>query len=66
MAASSDPGIAMSLSLFDLNGQIALITGSSQGIGLALAAGLGRAGATIVLNGRDAAKLEAARGRISG
>ncbi len=55
----------MSLSLFDLNGQIALITGSSQGIGLALAAGLGRAGATIVLNGRDAAKLEAARAGLA-
>ncbi len=36
----------MSLSLFDLSGRRALITGSSQGIGLALAAGLGRAGAS--------------------
>ncbi|WP_083507961.1 SDR family oxidoreductase [Aureimonas frigidaquae] len=50
----------MSLSLFDLSGRRALITGSSQGIGLALAEGLGRAGASIVLNGRDAQRLEAA------
>ena len=44
----------MSLSLFDLAGRRALITGSSQGIGLALAEGLAAAGAAIVLNGRDA------------
>ncbi|MCG6113526.1 MAG: gluconate 5-dehydrogenase, partial [Paracoccus sp.] len=42
----------MSLSLFDLTGRRALITGSSQGIGLALAEGLAGAGASIVLNGR--------------
>jgi len=50
----------MSLSLFDLTGKRALITGSSQGIVYALAQGLAAAGAEIVLNGRDAAKLEAA------
>ena len=50
----------MSLKLFDLTGKRALVTGSSQGIGLALARGLAAAGASIVLNGRDAAKLEAA------
>ena len=44
--------------LFDLTGKTALITGSSQGIGYALAEGLGNAGAQIVLNGRDTAKLE--------
>ena len=47
----------MSLSLFDLTGRRALITGSSQGIGLALAKGLAEAGAEIIFNGRDAAKL---------
>ncbi|MFK7750990.1 MAG: SDR family oxidoreductase [Sedimentitalea sp.] len=46
--------------LFDLTGQRALITGSSQGIGFALARGLAQAGAEIVLNGRDRAKLDAA------
>jgi len=49
------------LKLFGLGGRVALVTGSSQGIGLALARALGRAGARVVLNGRDAAKLEQAR-----
>lgn len=43
--------------LFDLTGRRALVTGSSQGIGLALAHGLAEAGAAIVLNGRDPDKL---------
>ena len=47
--------------MFGLRGQRALITGSSQGIGLALARGLAQAGAQVVLNGRDAARLEQAR-----
>jgi gluconate 5-dehydrogenase len=47
----------LSESLFDLTGTRALITGSSQGIGLALAEGLARHGAEIVLNGRNAAKI---------
>ena len=42
---------------FRLDGQLALVTGSSSGIGLALARGLGQAGARVVLNGRDPAKL---------
>jgi len=46
--------------LFDLSGRRALITGSSQGIGLALAHALAAAGATIVLNGRDAARIAVA------
>jgi len=50
---------------FRLDGRIALVTGSSAGIGFALARGLGQAGATLVLNGRDAAKLEAARSRLA-
>jgi len=52
----------MSFPLFDLSGTRALITGSSQGIGFALAKGLAEHGAEVVLNGRDKAKLtEAAR-----
>lgn len=50
----------MSLQVFDLKGRRALVTGSSQGIGLALAIGLQAAGATVVLNGRDAGKLATA------
>ena len=46
--------------LFQLDNRLALITGSSGGIGLALARGLCQAGATVVLNGRDKAKLAAA------
>ena len=46
--------------LFSLAGKRALVTGSSQGIGFALARGLADAGASIVLNGRDASKLGAA------
>ena len=46
---------------FRLDGRLALITGSSAGIGLALARGLGQAGAKLVLNGRDAARLAAAQ-----
>ncbi len=50
----------MSLQLFDLSGRLALLTGSSQGIGLSLARGLAAAGARVVLNGRDPARLDAA------
>jgi gluconate 5-dehydrogenase len=56
----------MSLQLFDLTGKRALITGSSQGIGFALAQGLVAAGAQVVLNGREMGKLAAAAGRIAG
>ena len=56
----------MSLTLFDLTGKRALITGSSQGIGFALARGMGAAGAEIVLNGRDLGKLDAATRTLRG
>jgi gluconate 5-dehydrogenase len=46
--------------LFSLNGKVALATGSNRGIGYALARGLARAGASIVLNGRDRERTEAA------
>ncbi len=44
--------------LFDITGKIALITGSSQGLGFTLAKGLGEAGAIILVNGRKKEKLE--------
>ena len=51
----------MTLEMFSLNGSRALITGSSQGIGFALARGLASAGAEIILNGRDVSKLAEAK-----
>jgi gluconate 5-dehydrogenase len=56
---------SMSFPLFDLTGKTALITGSSQGIGLALARGLAEHGATVILNGRDETKLNAAREQLT-
>ncbi len=50
--------------LFDLTGRTALVTGSSQGLGLALARGLGQAGAALVLNGRNEAKLAATAAQL--
>lgn len=49
--------MAKGAAIFDLTGRRALVTGSSQGIGLALAEGLFEAGAEIVLNGRNADRL---------
>ncbi|WP_271022305.1 SDR family oxidoreductase [Rhizobium sp. RCAM05973] len=46
--------------IFDLTGKTALVTGSSQGIGWALARGLAQHGAKVILNGRNEEKLEAA------
>ncbi|MDX5349373.1 MAG: SDR family oxidoreductase [Paracoccaceae bacterium] len=56
----------MSHPLFSLHGRRALVTGASQGIGLALARGLAEAGASVVLNGRDAARAKAAAATIPG
>jgi gluconate 5-dehydrogenase len=53
------------LAIFDLTGRLALVTGSSKGIGLAVARGLAEAGASVVLNGRDADALEAARADLA-
>lgn len=44
----------------DLSGKTALVTGSTAGIGLAIARGLGRAGARVVINGRHQAALDQA------
>jgi gluconate 5-dehydrogenase len=52
-------------SLFDLSGRRALVTGSSRGIGTALAAGLAEAAAEVVLNGRDQGTLARARDEIA-
>ncbi|MEU9403285.1 SDR family oxidoreductase [Streptomyces sp. NPDC048242] len=52
--------------LFDVGGRTALVTGSSRGIGLALARGLAEAGCTVVLNGRDADRLARAAEELPG
>ncbi len=54
------------MGLFDLSGKRALITGALQGIGFALAKGLAEAGAAVVLNGRDSARLGAAVAEVPG
>jgi gluconate 5-dehydrogenase len=45
---------------FDLTGRTAVVTGGGSGLGLAMARGMAQAGARVVLNGRDLAKLEIA------
>ncbi|MBM6582061.1 SDR family oxidoreductase [Microvirga sp. BT689] len=51
--------------LFDLSGKTALVTGSSGGLGLAMARGLAEAGAAVILNGRDQSKLAAAAHKLT-
>ena len=50
--------------LFDLSGRVALVTGGSQGIGMAIGKALGKAGASVVINGRDQKKLEKSKGEF--
>ena len=49
---------------FDLSGRVALVTGAHRGLGFAIAQGLARAGATVVLNGRTEETLAAAAGSL--
>ena len=51
--------------MFDISGRIALVTGSSRGIGNAIARGLAGAGAVVVLNGLDVDRLEDARAALA-
>src|SRR6516164_3420811 len=50
----------MTLSLFDLSGRTALVTGSSRGLGRAIAEGMAKAGARLIVNGTDPARVETA------
>src|SRR4029453_16641623 len=54
------------MELFDLSGRVAVVTGGNGGIGLGMALGMARAGATIVVAARDAAKNKAAVKEIEG
>ncbi|MEB7448877.1 SDR family oxidoreductase [Arthrobacter koreensis] len=55
----------MAADMFDISGRVALVTGSSRGIGNAIARGLAAAGAVVVLNGLDADRLEGARAALA-
>jgi gluconate 5-dehydrogenase len=57
---------AMTHPLFDIRGRTALVTGSSRGIGRALAQGLIEAGCAVVLHGRDRDRLEAVARELGG
>jgi 2-deoxy-D-gluconate 3-dehydrogenase len=48
------------MTLFDLHGRVALVTGGNGGIGLGMAKGLAQAGATVVIAARDRKKADAA------
>jgi len=50
----------------DLSGKIALVTGSTEGIGFAIAKGLHDAGAVVVINGRTQAKVDTAVAQLGG
>ncbi|MBI4625607.1 MAG: SDR family oxidoreductase [Verrucomicrobia bacterium] len=63
---SQPPGPTAAKELFSLRGKRALVTGSGQGIGLTLARGLGAAGAELVLNDLDPARLEQAVATLRG
>jgi gluconate 5-dehydrogenase len=61
-----NPVLPAALKSFDLSGRTALITGSSAGIGFALARGLAGAGARVILNARNPDKLAAAAAQLRG
>ncbi|HHJ4328297.1 TPA: SDR family NAD(P)-dependent oxidoreductase, partial [Klebsiella pneumoniae] len=52
--------------IIDLSGKTAIVTGSTGGIGLAIARGLSAAGAGVVLCGRQQSRLDAALAQLSG
>lgn len=53
------------MTFFDLTGRLALVTGSSKGIGFTIARALGMAGARVVLNARTVSALDAARAALA-
>ena len=60
----STPASKVASSLFDLSGRQALVTGSSQGLGYALARGLAQHGATVIMNARNVTRLDEAVQRL--
>jgi gluconate 5-dehydrogenase len=63
-ARPEGPLLSLHADTFRLDGRVALVTGSSTGLGLAIARGLGQAGATVVLNARNAGRLQEAAARL--
>lgn len=53
------------MGLFDLSGKVALLTGASKGMGLAMATGLAEHGATVVISARKQEQLDAAAAQIN-
>ncbi len=66
MSAAADAPPDPPARLFDLTGRVALVTGSSRGLGWAIARALAAAGARVVLNGRDAASLAPRQAALGG
>jgi len=62
----SSPNMSSGTSLFSLDGRVALVTGASRGLGLAVAEGLAEAGAIVSLNGRNLHTLEAVANTLRG
>ena len=54
------------MSLFDLSGKVAIITGSTRGIGRAIAVDMGRAGAKVVVSSRSAEDTARVAGELTG